>query len=134
MGRGISPGASLTWDTINWSVVEKHVRRLQVRIAKAVREGRHGKAKSLQWILSHSFYAKLQAVKRVTQNKGWAQTELKRWNSYFQENKKTVDTIFCKISKNSSTFNAAVIHALSPTPTALSVIDTAYAYRPLSEK
>ena len=35
-----------------------------------VREGRHGKAKALQWILSHSSSAKLIAVRRVTQNKG----------------------------------------------------------------
>jgi RNA-directed DNA polymerase len=41
-----------------------------VRIAKAVREGRHGKAKALQWILSHSSSAKLIAVRRVTQNEG----------------------------------------------------------------
>jgi RNA-directed DNA polymerase len=41
-----------------------------VRIAKAVKEGRHGKAKSLQWILTHSYSAKLVAVKRVTSNKG----------------------------------------------------------------
>lgn len=41
-----------------------------MRIAKAVREGRHGKAKSLQWLLTHSFSAKLLAVKRVVQNAG----------------------------------------------------------------
>lgn len=41
-----------------------------MRIAKATREGRHGKAKALQWILTHSFYAKLLAVKRVTSNRG----------------------------------------------------------------
>jgi RNA-directed DNA polymerase len=41
-----------------------------MRIAKAVKKGRHGKAKALQWILTHSFYAKALAVKRVTSNKG----------------------------------------------------------------
>lgn len=58
------------WQSIDWQAVEKHVRRLQMRIAKAVREGKHSKAKSLQWILTHSYYAKLLAVKRVTENRG----------------------------------------------------------------
>ncbi|MBF4387251.1 reverse transcriptase N-terminal domain-containing protein, partial [Vibrio anguillarum] len=44
--------------------------KLQMRIAKATREGKHSKAKSLQWILTHSRSAKLLAVKRVSQNKG----------------------------------------------------------------
>lgn len=41
-----------------------------MRIVKAYKEGRHNKVKSLQWLLTHSFYAKALAVKRVTQNKG----------------------------------------------------------------
>jgi RNA-directed DNA polymerase len=41
-----------------------------MRIAKATKEGRRGKAKALQWLLTHSRYAKLLAVKRVTQNRG----------------------------------------------------------------
>jgi RNA-directed DNA polymerase len=41
-----------------------------VRIAKAIREGKRGKAKALQWLLTHSHHAKLLAVRRVTQNKG----------------------------------------------------------------
>ena len=68
--RNNCTGASLTWNSIDWFAVEKQVRRLQMRIAKAIREGRKGKAKALQWILSHSFYAKLLAVKRVIGNKG----------------------------------------------------------------
>ena len=69
-----APSSSLpNWDTIQWRPVVKHVRRLQMRIAKAYREGKHGKVKALQWILSHSFSAKLFAVKRVVQNPG-AQT------------------------------------------------------------
>lgn len=71
------------WQSIDWHKVEKHVRRLQMRIAKAVREGKHCKAKSLQWILTHSFYAKLLAVKRVTENRGSRTAELDNvnWNS-----------------------------------------------------
>lgn len=59
-----------TWDSINWDTVKAEVRRLQIRIAKAISEGRHGKVKSLQWLLTHSFHAKLLAVKRVVQNQG----------------------------------------------------------------
>ena len=62
--------ARLTWDAIEWRPLEKHVRRLQMRIAKATREGRWGKAKALQWLLTHSFSAKLLAVKRVVRNRG----------------------------------------------------------------
>ena len=32
--------------------------------------GRTGKVKSLQWLLTHSFYGRALAVKRVTSNKG----------------------------------------------------------------
>jgi RNA-directed DNA polymerase len=58
------------WNSIRWSDVKAEVYRLQMRIAKAVREGRHGKVKALQWLLTHSFSAKLLAVKRVVQNAG----------------------------------------------------------------
>lgn len=70
----LSAGASLAelppWNTIDWCQVVTNVRRLQMRIAKAFREGRHNKAKALQWILTHSISAKLLAVKRVTGNQG----------------------------------------------------------------
>ena len=58
------------WQTIDWKAAEKHVRRLQMRIAKAVKESKWGKVKTLQHLLTNSFYAKLLAVKRVTSNKG----------------------------------------------------------------
>ena len=70
---GASSPSQVTWETINWPHVTKEVKRLQMRIAKAVREKRYGKVKALQWLLTHSFSAKLLAVKRVTQNSG-AQT------------------------------------------------------------
>lgn len=66
-------GAPLTrtyWKTINWTTVENFVNRLQLRIAKAIKIKRYGKAKALQWLLTHSFFAKLLAVRRVTQNAG----------------------------------------------------------------
>lgn len=58
------------WSAMNWQEAWRQVRRLQMRIAKAVQAGRRGKVKALQRILTRSFYAKLLAVKRVTSNKG----------------------------------------------------------------
>jgi len=58
------------WEGIDWKSTRREVRRLQMRIAKAVKEKRWNKVKSLQNLLSRSFYAKLMAVKRVTSNKG----------------------------------------------------------------
>lgn len=58
------------WQEINWKACNDQVRRMQVRIVKAKEEGRHNKVKALQWLLTHSFYAKAMAVKRVTENRG----------------------------------------------------------------
>jgi len=58
------------WKSIPWKAVEKDVIRLQSRIAKAVLEKKYRKAKSLQWLLTHSYHGKLLAVKRVTTNRG----------------------------------------------------------------
>src|SRR6185295_18158929 len=58
------------WDQIDWGQCQRHVRRLQARIVKATREGRWGKVKILQRLLTHSFAAKALAVKRVTDNQG----------------------------------------------------------------
>lgn len=65
-----STPARPTWRSIDWDKAWREVKRLQIRIAKAEKEGEHGKVKSLQWMLSHSFHAKALAVKRVTSNKG----------------------------------------------------------------
>ncbi|QGY45914.1 group II intron reverse transcriptase/maturase [Maribellus comscasis] len=59
-----------TWNGIDWDKCRTAVDKLQARIVKAHKEGRHGKVKALQWTLTHSFYAKALAVKRVTSNKG----------------------------------------------------------------
>ena len=65
---GIQP--KLRWTDIDWKKVEKHVNRLQTRITKAVKQGKWHLVKRLQYLLTHSLYAKLLAVKNVTQNKG----------------------------------------------------------------
>ncbi|UCC38634.1 MAG: reverse transcriptase N-terminal domain-containing protein [Candidatus Aminicenantes bacterium] len=58
------------WNSIHWKEAQRQVRRLQMRIAKAVKEDRWNKVAALQHLLTHSFYAKLLAVRRVTSNKG----------------------------------------------------------------
>jgi len=58
------------WKSINWKKCEAQVKKLQARIVKARKDGRYGKVKSLQWVLTHSFAAKAIAVKRVTTNDG----------------------------------------------------------------
>ena len=40
----------LNWNSIKWKKVKKKVQELQMRIAKAVREGKLRLAKSLQWL------------------------------------------------------------------------------------
>lgn len=61
---------SKQWESIDWRAVKAQVYKLQMRIAKAIRSGCHNKAKALQWILTNSFYAKILAIKRITQNRG----------------------------------------------------------------
>ena len=58
------------WQSIDWNAVRKNVRRLQARIVQATKEGRWGKVKALQHLLTHSFSGKALAVKRVTENQG----------------------------------------------------------------
>ena len=50
------------WNQINWKKAENYVKKLQKRIVKAHFEGRQGKVKSLQWLLTHSFYGRALAV------------------------------------------------------------------------
>jgi len=67
---GASSCRGVDWHSIDWAKAHQTTKRLQTRIAKAIREGRWGKAKALQWLLTHSFYGKAIAVKRVTENQG----------------------------------------------------------------
>jgi RNA-directed DNA polymerase len=61
---------ALSWHGIDWAKCHRYVKRLQARIVKATEEGRWGKVKALQWLLTHSFSGKALAVNRVTENKG----------------------------------------------------------------
>src|SRR5438094_7933593 len=67
---GAAPHSEVKWHQMNWSAAHRNVRRLQARIVKATQEGRWGKAKALQHLLTHSFSGKGIAVKRVTENQG----------------------------------------------------------------
>lgn len=58
------------WHAIDWQKVNQNVRRLQARIVKATQEGRWGKVKALQRLLTRSFSGKALAVRRVTENRG----------------------------------------------------------------
>jgi RNA-directed DNA polymerase len=60
----------MNWHDIDWEKVHRNVRRQQVRIVKAIQEGRWGKVQSLQHLLTRSFSGRALAVKRVTENKG----------------------------------------------------------------
>src|ERR687886_2664584 len=67
---GAASHAEVDWHSIDWQHVNQNVRRLQARIVKATQEGRWGKVKALQRLLTHSFSGKALAVRRVTENHG----------------------------------------------------------------
>lgn len=67
---GAPSGDPRHWHGIDWAKCHREVRRLQARIVKATQEGRWGRVKALQWLLTHSFSGKAIAVKRVTENQG----------------------------------------------------------------
>jgi RNA-directed DNA polymerase len=75
MTAGATPAGAVShnerdWHAINWQTAHTMVRRLQARLVKATQAGRWGKARALQRLLTHSFSAKVIAVKRVTENQG----------------------------------------------------------------
>jgi RNA-directed DNA polymerase len=73
ISNAVSSGKlEVSWHQIDWYKAHQHVRRMQLRIAKAAREGKTRKVKSLQRLLTHSFHAKALAVRRVTENRGKA--------------------------------------------------------------
>jgi RNA-directed DNA polymerase len=67
---GAAPNTTLDWQSINWKQVQRTVRRLQVRIVKAVREGKWHKIKALVYLLTHSFSGRALAILRVVSNAG----------------------------------------------------------------
>lgn len=85
-----SPDAPQHWHDVDWQRVQRNVRGMQFRIAKASRECNWRKVKALQRMLTRSRSAKLLAVRRVTENHGkktagvdgvlWSTPEAK-WNA-----------------------------------------------------
>ncbi|MFM6454828.1 MAG: group II intron reverse transcriptase/maturase, partial [Planktothrix sp.] len=57
-----------TWNSINWAKVQRVVFKLQKRIYQASLSGQNAKARKLQKLLVKSYYAKLLAIRRVTQD------------------------------------------------------------------
>ncbi len=58
------------WHAIDWESANHTVRRLQARIVKATQEGKWGKVKALQRLLTRSLSGKALAVRRGTENQG----------------------------------------------------------------
>ena len=56
------------WRGINWAKVQRYVFKLQKRIFQAAKSGQDAKARKLQRLLVKSYYARLLAVRRVTQD------------------------------------------------------------------
>jgi RNA-directed DNA polymerase len=67
---GATTDPAWAWHHLNWRRAERNVRRLQTRIAQATQQGKWGKVKALQRLLTHSFSGKALAVRRVTEKTG----------------------------------------------------------------
>ncbi len=80
---GASSDHAVDWHGIDWTSAHRAIRRLQIRIAKAVKEQRWGKVSALQRLLTCSFFGKSMAVKRVTENRGrvTAGVDGETWNT-----------------------------------------------------
>lgn len=69
-GEPALSGIPQQWHDVDWCRVQRNVREMQVRIAKACREGKWRRVKSLQRMLTRSKSARYLAVRRVTENQG----------------------------------------------------------------
>ena len=82
--EGISPKtAALRWDAIDWQKVEAFINKAQTRIAKAQAAGNRNLVRELQRMLTHSYYAKLWAIRKVagTRGKRTAGIDGEKWDS-----------------------------------------------------
>ena len=87
IAAGAPSARAQNWNRVNWVAVNALVSRMQMRIAKSIRQCRWGRAKALQRLLSRSFYARLLAVKRIMSNKGSRTAGIDGvvWNSTAQD-------------------------------------------------
>jgi RNA-directed DNA polymerase len=60
----------MNWHDLDWAKVQTSVRKTQLKIAQATREGNWRRVKRLQRMLTHSFHGRCLAVRRVTENRG----------------------------------------------------------------
>ena len=67
---GAAPNSAVDWHSIDWKKVQRTVRRLQVRIVKAVRASKWHKVRALVYLLTHSFAGRALAIMRVVNNQG----------------------------------------------------------------
>ena len=58
------------WHDLDWARIQQTVWKTQLKIAQATREGDWRRVKRLQRLLTHSFYDRCLAVRRVTENRG----------------------------------------------------------------
>jgi len=63
-------GGMTNWHDLDWARIQQSVRKTQLKIAQATREGDWRRVKRLQRLLTHSFYGRCLAVRRVTENRG----------------------------------------------------------------
>ena len=68
MGKTSITKTTALWENINWAKVQRKVFKLQKQIFKAIKAGENKKARKLQKLLSKSYYAKLLAIRKVTQD------------------------------------------------------------------
>src|SRR5258708_17267962 len=75
--------APRTWHDVDWRRVERNVRGMQIRMAKATLAGNWRRVKTLQRMLTRSLCGKLLAVRRVTENRGkrTAGVDRKLWDT-----------------------------------------------------
>jgi RNA-directed DNA polymerase len=75
--------AAMRWEAIDWRKVESFVNKIQTRIAKAMVKGNKKLVRELQRMLTHSYYAKLWAIRKVTGTTGkrTAGIDNEKWDS-----------------------------------------------------
>ncbi|MBA1183446.1 group II intron reverse transcriptase/maturase, partial [Pseudomonas psychrotolerans] len=65
-----SPDGVKGWHDLDWAKIQISVRKTQLKIAQATVAGDWRRVKRLQRLLTHSFYGRCMAVRRVTENRG----------------------------------------------------------------
>lgn len=65
-----STGEAKGWHQIDWEKAYRFVRKTQLKIAQATKDGNWRRVFRLQRLLAHSFYGRCLAVRRVTENRG----------------------------------------------------------------